>query len=54
MSGSHFDEIAEVYDESLPAHVVEHYLAKRTAYVTALAPSGRVLDGLTFVVWVDD
>ena len=44
MSGSHFDEIAEVYDESLPAHVVEHYLAKRTAYVAALCPPGRVLD----------
>jgi SAM-dependent methyltransferase len=44
VSGSHFDEIAEVYDESLPAHVVEHYLAKRTAYVGALSPPGRVLD----------
>jgi SAM-dependent methyltransferase len=44
VSGSHFDEIAEVYDESLPAHVVAHYLAKRTAYVTALCPTGRVLD----------
>jgi SAM-dependent methyltransferase len=44
VSGSHFDEIAEVYDESLPAHVVEHYLAKRTAYVAALCPPGRVLD----------
>jgi SAM-dependent methyltransferase len=44
VSGSHFDEIAEVYDESLPAHVVAHYLAKRTAYVVALCPPGRVLD----------
>jgi SAM-dependent methyltransferase len=44
VSGSHFDEIAEVYDESLPAHVVAHYLAKRTAYVAALCPAGRVLD----------
>lgn len=44
MSGSHFDEIAEVYDESLPAHVVEHYLRKRTAFVTALCPAGRILD----------
>lgn len=44
VSGSHFDEIAQLYDESLPAHVVEHYLAKRTAYVAALCPPGRVLD----------
>jgi SAM-dependent methyltransferase len=44
VSESHFDEIAAVYDESLPAHVVEHYLRKRTAYVTAVCPPGRVLD----------
>ena len=44
MSGSHFDDIAAVYDESLPAHVVEHYLAKRTAFVAELSPVGRVLD----------
>jgi SAM-dependent methyltransferase len=44
VSDSHFDEIAAVYDESLPAHVVEHYLRKRTAFVIALCPSGRVLD----------
>jgi ubiquinone/menaquinone biosynthesis C-methylase UbiE len=44
VSGSHFDQIAGVYDESLPAHVVEHYLRKRTAFITALSPPGRVLD----------
>jgi SAM-dependent methyltransferase len=44
VSGSHFDEIAEVYDESLPPHVVEHYLRKRTSFLTALCPAGRVLD----------
>jgi SAM-dependent methyltransferase len=44
VSGSHFDEIARVYDGSLPAHVVEHYLRKRTAFVAALCPAGRVLD----------
>lgn len=44
ISGGHFDEIAEVYDHSLPAHVVEHYLVKRTAFLTALAPPGRTLD----------
>ena len=31
MSSSHFDAIAAAYDESLPAHVVEHYLRKRVA-----------------------
>jgi SAM-dependent methyltransferase len=45
VSGSHFDEIATVYDESLPAHVVEHYLRKRTAFLTAVVPpGGPVLD----------
>jgi ubiquinone/menaquinone biosynthesis C-methylase UbiE len=45
MSNSHFDAIAGVYDESLPAHVVEHYLAKRVAYVLRHCPAGgRGLD----------
>ncbi len=44
MSSSHFDEIAAEYDESLPAHVVEHYLAKRTAFVRANCPPGDGLD----------
>src|SRR5580704_13507741 len=36
--------IASVYDESLPAHVVEHYLRKRTAFVLAHCPRGVGLD----------
>ncbi len=44
MSNSHFDLIAEDYDESLPAHVVEHYLRKRTAFVLRSCPPGRALD----------
>jgi SAM-dependent methyltransferase len=44
MSSSHFDSIATVYDESLPAHVVEHYLRKRTRYVLEHCPRGRGLD----------
>jgi SAM-dependent methyltransferase len=44
MTSSHFDDIAAVYDESLPAHVVEHYLAKRVAYVREHCPPGRGLD----------
>jgi SAM-dependent methyltransferase len=44
MSNSHFDQIATVYDESLPAHIVEHYLRKRTAFVAANCPRGSALD----------
>jgi SAM-dependent methyltransferase len=44
MSTSHFDEIATAYDQSLPAHVVEHYLSKRTRFVLEYCPRGRVLD----------
>jgi SAM-dependent methyltransferase len=44
MSGSHFDEVAAVYDESLPGHVVEHYLRKRTAFIAAHCPRGSALD----------
>lgn len=44
MSGSHFDSIAEGYDHSLPPHVVEHYLRKRTAFVVEHCPRGKGLD----------
>jgi len=44
MSSSHFDSIAAVYDESIPAHVAEHYLRKRTAFVLAHCPRGDGLD----------
>lgn len=44
MSDSHFDSIAAVYDESLPPHVVEHYLRKRTSFVVRTCPAGRALD----------
>lgn len=43
-SEAHFDEIADQYDEALPAHVVEHYLDKRVAYVRQILPAGSVLD----------
>ncbi len=38
MNDCHFDEIAGVYDESLPAHVVEHYLRKRAAFIARHCP----------------
>jgi SAM-dependent methyltransferase len=43
-SNSHFDRVSAVYDESLPAHVVEHYLRKRTRFVLEHCPRGRALD----------
>lgn len=44
MSSSHFDDVAAVYDESLPAHVVEHYLRKRVRYVVEWCRRGQALD----------
>jgi ubiquinone/menaquinone biosynthesis C-methylase UbiE len=41
---SNFDRIAQVYDESLPAHVVDHYLEKRTRFVLEHCPRGSALD----------
>lgn len=43
MSGTDFDAIAEAYDTSLPAHVVEHYLQKRTHFLRAHVPPGAVV-----------
>lgn len=40
----HFNHIAGEYDESLPAHVVEHYLAKRVAFIERHSPGKAVLD----------
>jgi len=39
-----FDRIADEYDESLPPHVVEHYLDKRVAFVRRHCPPGTALD----------
>ena len=36
--------MAERYDDSLPAHVVEHYLRKRTAFLIERCPAGEGLD----------
>lgn len=44
MSSAHFDAIAGEYDESLPPHVVEHYLRKRTSFVLEHCPRGAALD----------
>lgn len=39
-----FDLVAHEYDDSLPAHVVEHYLAKRLSYIRRHAVPGPALD----------
>jgi ubiquinone/menaquinone biosynthesis C-methylase UbiE len=39
-----FDTVADEYDESLPAHVVEHYLRKRTKFILERVPRARALD----------
>jgi SAM-dependent methyltransferase len=39
-----FDRIAGEYDESLPPHVVDHYLEKRIAFVRRHCPPGKALD----------
>jgi SAM-dependent methyltransferase len=44
MTEDTFDRIAHEYDEALPPHVVEHYLAKRVRYIVEHCPSGRALD----------
>ena len=44
MSEKNFDLIAREYDDSLPPHVVQHYLDKRVAYILENCPRGRALD----------
>lgn len=44
MTEANFDEIATEYDESLPAHVVQHYLDKRVQFVADRTLPGKGLD----------
>ena len=39
-----FDAVADAYDESLPEHVVEHYIDKRVTFIRQHVALGRVLD----------
>jgi SAM-dependent methyltransferase len=42
---TNFDAVAAAYDDSLPAHVVEHYIEKRAAFIRERLPAGSsVLD----------
>jgi len=38
-----FDAVADAYDESLPAHVMDHYLDKRVAFVREHVPPGSAI-----------
>lgn len=38
-----FDKVAAEYDESLPQHVLEHYIQKRIAYIKQHAPANAKL-----------
>jgi ubiquinone/menaquinone biosynthesis C-methylase UbiE len=45
MTETHFDEVAAVYDESLPRHVIDHYAEKRARFVLrSCPPPARILD----------
>ncbi len=39
-----FDSVADAYDDSLPVHVMDHYLAKRVAFIRQHVPPGKALD----------
>jgi SAM-dependent methyltransferase len=41
---TNFDTIAAEYDHSLPPHVIEHYLRKRSAFIRRLAAPGPALE----------
>lgn len=41
---THFDKIADIYDETLPLHIVRHYLERRSDFLKRFAKKGPVLD----------
>jgi len=44
MSKTHFDLIASQYENSLPAHINQHYLVKRVRYIQNIRREGLLLD----------
>jgi SAM-dependent methyltransferase len=40
----HFNQVAEEYEETIPAHVMAHLTRRRVELARQLSPSGRVLD----------
>jgi SAM-dependent methyltransferase len=43
-SQTDFGAVAEIYDDVFPAHIREHYLQRRAAYVLRHAPAATALD----------
>lgn len=39
-----FDSVADAYDESLPLHVMDHYLEKRSGYIRKNIAPGKIVD----------
>jgi len=39
-----FDTVADEYDDSLPHHVMDHYLDKRAAFIRRYVAPGRIVD----------
>lgn len=44
MSEDRFGQIADVYDQTIPPHIAQHYLRKRVAFIGRLIKGGLVLD----------
>lgn len=44
MSINHFDVIASQYENSLPAHINQHYLLKRVQFIKSILQEGIILD----------
>lgn len=44
MSINHFDVIASQYENSLPAHINQHYLLKRVQFIKSILQEGLILD----------
>ncbi len=43
MTTSTFDAVSDAYDSTIPAHVAEHLLAKRLAFVSRHVPAGSLI-----------
>jgi SAM-dependent methyltransferase len=43
LTNSTFDAVADAYDSTIPAHVAEHLLAKRLAFVSQHLPAGCLI-----------
>ena len=44
MSHTHMDDVAHIYEQTIPAHVLHHYLRKRAAFIRRRMARGLILD----------